>query len=180
MNLSSISSTLFPDPPNPHVIGKEPVAAVALIVVDNQLFMIKRAEKEGDPWSGHMAFPGGRYETQDEDLRSTAERETFEEVGIKLDASSYLGPITPLNHPRLTVYAYVYQLDQKPLIKINEEVERYFWFSFESLLEPNHQKPYEFTYQAKVMTFPSIQAQNVTIWGITFQFLSDLLSRITE
>jgi 8-oxo-dGTP pyrophosphatase MutT (NUDIX family) len=38
-------------------------AAVALIVrgdVDLEVLLIKRARREGDLWSGHMALPGGR------------------------------------------------------------------------------------------------------------------------
>ena len=42
------------------------LAAVAAVlrVVDGapELLFIKRADHDGDPWSGHMAFPGGRYE----------------------------------------------------------------------------------------------------------------------
>ena len=61
-------------------------AAVAMILRDEggeaQILMIKRAARDGDPWSGHMAFPGGRMEKEDQSLRETAIRETFEEVGL--------------------------------------------------------------------------------------------------
>lgn len=180
MNLNTSSSLRFPEPPNPHVIGNEPVAAVALILVNKALFMIRRAEKEGDPWSGHMAFPGGRHEVRDESLKATAERETSEEVGIELCNANYLGPLTPLNHPRLTVYAYVYQFEEIPDISSNEEVAECYWFSFDDLLSAENRKPHTFEYKSKSMTFPSIQTQNVTIWGISFQFLSDLLNRLKE
>ena len=43
-----------------------------------ELLFVKRAEWEGDPWSGHVAFPGGRHEPQDETLWDTAARETHE------------------------------------------------------------------------------------------------------
>src|SRR5213596_3679172 len=51
---------------------------------DPELLMIKRADAEGDPWSGHIACPGGRMEPGDHDLEQTAIRETWEETGVDL------------------------------------------------------------------------------------------------
>src|SRR5258706_3496876 len=64
-------------------------AAVALIfrLGENdmlELLFIKRAEYEGDPWSGQIAFPGGRAEARDASLEETAIRETREETWIGL------------------------------------------------------------------------------------------------
>src|SRR4051812_9489869 len=47
-----------------------------------EVLMIKRADAEGDPWSGHIALPGGRMEPGDRDLSDTAVRETREETGV--------------------------------------------------------------------------------------------------
>ena len=72
-------------PPNAPDISGQPIAAVALIVVENSVSMMRRAEKEGDPGSGHMAFPGGRYEPDDLNLRrGRLNAETWEEVGVEL------------------------------------------------------------------------------------------------
>ncbi|MFN7699333.1 MAG: NUDIX domain-containing protein [Deltaproteobacteria bacterium] len=48
-------------------------AAVAAILRERapgapEVLFIRRAEKPGDPWSGHMAFPGGKQEPGDPDL----------------------------------------------------------------------------------------------------------------
>ena len=178
MNSNLLSPSLFPPPPNaPDIIG-QPIAAVALIVVENSVLMMRRAEKVGDPWSGHMAFPGGRYEPDDLNLRRTAERETWEEVGVELPNHAYLGPLTPLNHPRMNVNAFVYQLMQVPDLKCNHEVAETFWFTFDELTDARNRQPYAFTYKDKEMTFPSIQTQGAIVWGISHQFLMDLLSRI--
>ena len=44
-------------------------SAVALILQQRagqtHVLMIQRAEREGDPWSGQMAFPGGHLEPLD-------------------------------------------------------------------------------------------------------------------
>src|SRR5262245_1701845 len=54
-------------------------AAVAAILRDKphgtEVLLIRRAARDGDPWSGHMAFPGGQREPEDRDLLTTAERE---------------------------------------------------------------------------------------------------------
>ncbi|CAN8077249.1 unnamed protein product [Agarophyton chilense] len=53
------------------------------------LLFIQRAPREGDPWSAHIAFPGGRYNVEDTSDLSTALRETKEEVGLDLNSSAY-------------------------------------------------------------------------------------------
>lgn len=64
-------------------------AAIALVLRaastgEPELLLIRRAEFEGDPWSGHIACPGGRREPGDQSLAHTAIRETWEETGIDL------------------------------------------------------------------------------------------------
>ncbi|MGI9075932.1 MAG: NUDIX hydrolase, partial [Gemmatimonadaceae bacterium] len=49
-----------------------------------ELLLIKRAEFAGDPWSGHVALPGGRREDTDKSATATAIRETLEETAIDL------------------------------------------------------------------------------------------------
>src|ERR1700741_4973269 len=66
------------------------LASIALVLRlgslgEPELLMIKRAEMEGDPWSGHIACPGGRMEPRDRDLEQTAIRETWEETGVDLE-----------------------------------------------------------------------------------------------
>src|SRR5262245_28580055 len=64
-------------------------ASVALIVrgrADLGVLLIKRAKREGDPWSGHMALPGGRRDPKDASLIETAAREAREETGVDLES----------------------------------------------------------------------------------------------
>ena len=60
----------FPDAPR---------AAVAAIFTPTlELLFMRRAEVSGDPWSGHLAFPGGRVDPTDRDDLHAAMRETEE------------------------------------------------------------------------------------------------------
>ena len=96
-----------------------------------QVLMIRRAERPGDPWSGHMAFPGGRSESQDADSLATALRETLEEVGLDTaQHGSCLGRLSDLQtRPSLVggamiITPYVFSLQFEPELHCNEEVER--------------------------------------------------------
>ena len=59
-------------------------AAVALVLAANpapSILLIRRAERPGDPWSGHMALPGGYSATEDGHLEVTAARDLNEDCG---------------------------------------------------------------------------------------------------
>ena len=96
-------------------------AAVAVVLVPSPdaVLLIRRAERSGDPWSGHMALPGGRREDIDLDLIATAVRETWEEVGLTLTHADLLGslddvvPRTPVLPP-IAVRPYVFSLPERP------------------------------------------------------------------
>jgi len=85
---------------HPQSIAPEPrdhSAAVALVLAggsDLSLCVIRRAERADDPWSGHLAFPGGRQDPGDRDSQATAERETLEEVGLDVRRGEFLGALS--------------------------------------------------------------------------------------
>ncbi len=79
---------------------KRSAVAMVLKLIDGELhiLMIKRAEREGDPWSGHMAFPGGRMDPGDANGFSVAVRETEEEVGLTLGSEDLcIGRLSEIN-----------------------------------------------------------------------------------
>src|SRR5437879_13634805 len=75
-------------------------ASVALALAgdgrDLQLCFIRRMEKKNDPWSGHMAFPGGRASPGDPSARAVAEREAREEVALDLRDSHLIGSLSEI------------------------------------------------------------------------------------
>ncbi|MFC1500453.1 NUDIX hydrolase, partial [Candidatus Zixiibacteriota bacterium] len=72
-------------------------AAVALVLVPAgeglEMLLIKRTERDDDPWSGQMAMPGGRRDAEDDDLCQTAIRETREETAVDLGCAELIGEL---------------------------------------------------------------------------------------
>jgi len=170
--------------------SKEPVsekrhsdrhAAVALIFDAEQgLLMIRRAEREGDPWSGHMGFPGGRIDPVDRDNRAAAERETMEEVGIDLTQAHFLGRLDDIFHPYIQVSAFVYGLPDSVTLSPNEEVDETFWFTLKELDDEAHKGELKKRFYGPLLTFPTVTVQGALIWGISLMFIHDLMDRLTE
>ena len=154
-------------------------ASVAMMIrQDSRLLMMRRAEKKGDPWSGHMAFPGGRREDSDESLQRTAERETMEEVGIDLlSCGSLLGRLDDLEHPRLTVSAFVYAVGDVEITP-NEEVADTYWLSLYDIANLQNRTVIQREFRNRMLPWPAITIDSLIIWGISLRFLDDLFQRL--
>jgi ADP-ribose pyrophosphatase YjhB (NUDIX family) len=157
-------------------------AAVAVLLRDRgervDVLFIKRAEFEGDPWSGHMAFPGGRMEAHDPEASDAAIRETREEVGLSLSGAVNLGRLDDLqgrgDASGLVVSAHVYQLGEPEALRPNHEVAEAFWFPLHELHSPDRQVEYE--HPLVEQSYPGIVVGNPerhVVWGLTYRFLED-------
>lgn len=160
-------------------------AAVALLVAADpeSILLIRRADRPGDPWSGHMALPGGRREPEDADLLATAIRETSEEVGIDLDREQLLGglddviPRTPVLPP-IAVRPFAFLLPRPPSLVLNPEVAATQWVTLEELLQPGgyHLATLEVAGQRR-----DVQAYHLAdavVWGMTERILTDFLRHV--
>ena len=110
-------------------------AAVAVVLRENEnateMLFIKRAEKAGDPWSGHMAFPGGHRESTDATLQAAAVRETAEEIGLDISSAPVLGALPPQRpmsvRSNMLVAPFVFQIEGDPAFSLNHEVAAAVW-----------------------------------------------------
>jgi 8-oxo-dGTP pyrophosphatase MutT (NUDIX family) len=150
-----------------------------------ELLMIKRAELDRDPWSGHVACPGGRMEPQDPDLEATALRETWEETsvdvsrdGIVLGTLDDLWPRTP-RLPPILIRPYVAVVRPDVRIVPSAEVAAAFWVPLEALREPAAWgvRPVQVrgAGEWQVETF---RHGEYTVWGLTERVLRNLLARL--
>ncbi len=157
-------------------------AAVAIIIAPDpeSLLLIRRAERDGDPWSGQMALPGGRRDRRDTDLEHTARRETMEEVGISLAPASALGalddfaPSTPVLPP-VAVRPFVFHLDHRPSLTLSDEVDTANWVSLEELHDSGNY--YDTTVMAGGTEFvrPAYHLACGVVWGLTERLLTQFV-----
>lgn len=161
-------------------------AAVALILIERQgleALFIKRAARTGDPWSGQVALPGGRYEPDDEDLFRTAVRETREETGVELAHAERLGvlddlyPRTP-TLPPVRVRPFVFALSAAPPITPSDEVERAFWVPLTHLVQPQVRREVNLLIRGVERVFPAYDLGDDVIWGMTERILTPFLSLV--
>ena len=160
-------------------------AAVAVVLAPfpDAVLLIRRAERADDPWSGHMALPGGRRDPEDEDLVATAVRETFEEVGLRLDRTDLLGglddgvPRTPVLPP-IAVRPFVFGLAARPPLTPNAEVAGVRWVHLDHLLHPETYHSARLEIRGEPRQFPAYRVDESIVWGMTERILTGLLAQL--
>ena len=124
--------------------------------------------------AGEIAFPGGKYDPEDNDLLETALREAREEVNLSIRNEHIIGqlnPVTTLNS-KFTIYPFIAVVKRLPRLKDNLEVETILNIPLFPLLktmspdmDPAHQsikEMYTFTYQDHL------------IWGASARMLKQI------
>jgi 8-oxo-dGTP pyrophosphatase MutT (NUDIX family) len=164
-------------------------AAVAIVIRlgendEPEVLFIQRAIYEGDPWSGHIAFPGGREEEGDETLADTAIREVFEEMAIDLGLNAELVAALDDLHPRtirlpaVVVRPFVFLAEALPDPVLSSEVADCFWVPLSVLMDRSVWK--DATIVAGGVEFSRIafHHRGYIVWGMTERILSGMLSLI--
>ena len=162
-------------------------AAVAIVLVPDPdaLLLIRRAERLGDPWSGHMALPGGRREPQDRNLLATSIRETVEEVGIELTPAELAGsledviPRTPVLPP-IAVRPYVFLRDSRPDVTLNPEVTSTSWVPLAHLLRPDTHHLVRLEVSGNSRLVQAYELSDGIVWGMTERILTQLLKHFKD
>ncbi|PCJ47307.1 MAG: coenzyme A pyrophosphatase [Moraxellaceae bacterium] len=166
----------------------------------DEILLIERATIAGDPWSGHIAFPGGKQQTSDSSTRATAIRETHEEIGLDLMQNArFVGRSLDLLTRRhnalkpmiVTPYHFRLTAESNVELNMNHEVANVFWIPLAFLQDTNnhswlHWSPFNdssgqrfystWLHRSISLQLPCYYYQGSCIWGLTYQMLSDLLN----
>jgi 8-oxo-dGTP pyrophosphatase MutT (NUDIX family) len=162
----------------------QPEAAVAIVHargLEESVLLIRRSERDNDPWSGHWSFPGGRCEPGDQDLAHTALRELEEECGIRLDRDHLEAALPPLSAGRrmrhvLTVAPFLFRADgELPTVVDPEEVAEAVWVPLSLLRDPSRHRLSSVPRLPPEMAFPAIELNGVPLWGFTYRVITDWL-----
>ena len=168
-------------------LRKRSAVAMILRVRDGELhiLMIKRAEREGDPWSGHMAFPGGRMDKVDDHGYAVALRETSEEIGLDLEAAGgCIGRLSDINaRPHrgifgMTVTPFVFRLEEEVAFEPNYEVAEVVWIPLEFLLDTDNRGEMVWEYRGLKMPMPCYFYGKRCIWGLSLVMLDELMDLV--
>lgn len=183
-----IEGALLSRPPGRVADPVSAKAAVALILREGaagiEILFIRRAEHPQDPWSGQMAFPGGRAEPGEIDLKATAIRETAEEIGIDLQGvAECLGEIDEvramarLRPASLTITPFVFRLrgDAKPAP--GSEVRSVHWIPLDDLLAAERRSVMDYVHQGATLQFPCLRVEDLVIWGLTYRMFMSFQER---
>jgi len=166
-------------------------AAVALLLrlspetTHPEIFFIQRAHYETDPWSGQIAFPGGREEPGDLSLVDTAMRETWEETAIDIrrhgEILGALDDLPPMSVrlPAVVVRPYVVLLGEHSEPVLSNEVAAGFWVPLTSFRDSSAWRDALVTARGIEFTRRAFHHEEFVIWGMTERILSHFLALTT-
>lgn len=164
------------------------VAAVLRHEQELQVLMIRRAEHPKDPWSGHMAFPGGRVDPTDLGPLSAARRETKEEIDLDLEHDgALLGPLSPVPavaHGRklpMVIVPYAFELQGDPtLTPDTREVQETIWVPLSFLADESNRQSLTRKVAGVPLQLPCYHFEGRVIWGLTLRMLDELVKVLTK
>ena len=181
-DLSTIRTALSENPTDPPAPSRT-MAAVAMALAGDpdalRLCFILRATRPGDRWSGQMAFPGGKAETDDATAEAVAIREAHEEVGLRLDDAEPLGALPlvsmrPLAGPLGVLSPFAFYVGRTlPRLSPNAgEVEDAWWIPLSHLWDESQRDTIDWEHEGRTLQFPGIRFGGQIIWGLTFRVLA--------
>jgi 8-oxo-dGTP pyrophosphatase MutT (NUDIX family) len=180
MTVASVQQTLARRKPKISDLERPVRAAVALLLREGaqglEMLFIERAACDNDPWSGNLAFPGGKVEASDPDVRTTAERETEEELGIDLSRARYLGRLSDLVAATLPVLVscFVYGLEGSEPLRLSDEVRDAFWVPLVLMEESERHVVTTVEFRDVRAPFPALRllpSHRPVLWGLTYRLV---------
>ncbi|MCY3713740.1 MAG: CoA pyrophosphatase [Gemmatimonadetes bacterium] len=160
-------------------------AAVAVLlrgaVGGAELLFLQRAQREGDPWSGHISFPGGKIDASDESPRQAAIRETREETAIDLDKADFVCRLDDqaTHLSKVHVAGFVFYLANGSELTLNHEIRNAFWFPLADLTDENRYVMTTVTGEwgaREVCAIDVLDGEGPVLWGLTYRFTAQVLA----
>ena len=165
--------------------GRPPVeelrkAAVLIAITDSddpELIYTLRSNKVGSH-GGEVSFPGGMYEVEDENLETTALRESKEETGLDITKVDILGPIdTVVSRFNISVTPYVGIVPNNIELNNNsDEIEACFKVPLSFLLQDKRHRNDEIKRNGDIFFMPAYEYDSYIIWGLTAMMTVDFLN----
>ena len=150
-----------------------------------EILMIQRAVREGDPWSGHMGFPGGRRDASDVTDEVCAKRETREEISFDLDTHGELVcQLSDVNtgwradRPEMLVAPFIFKVDSTPSFELNHEVDDTLWVPLNFLLDDANRGRHQWDWRGEVLESDAFTYDGRLIWGLSLMMIDELLEII--
>jgi len=169
---------------------KKRLAAVAVVVATGEsgeeVLVVRRATVVGDPWSGHIALPGGRFEPADASLEQTARRETLEETGIDLSSSDCVAALTvvtprAMKAPTISVAPFVFRYSGDRDVTMSVELVEAWWIPIAELQRAEAWKMTTVLIRdGSTIEARSFQIRGHVLWGLTERILDEFLRSCTR
>lgn len=164
-------------------------AAVAIVLAPgatgDELLLIRRATVDGDPWSGHLALPGGGRERVDATLEDTARRETLEETGIDLSHTARVATLTPVTPsfmaaPSITIAPFVFRYPGDKTVRMSREIVESWWIPIWQFQREGAWRMVPVTISdGSVRRVRGLVWNGYVLWGLTERILNEFLATTT-
>jgi 8-oxo-dGTP pyrophosphatase MutT (NUDIX family) len=161
-------------------------AAVAILLRaregSSEVLLMRRAEREGDRWSGQIGLPGGHADAEDADLYATALREVREEVGLDLARDARLvGKLRPVQakargdlfHLWITPFVFCSSAELEP--RPGPEAVETFWFPLARARSGELAWTHRYMRGDEERVLPAWRDGERVVWGLTYEILSGFL-----
>ncbi len=156
--------------------------------LDIEVGFIQRVQRSSDPWSGQIAFPGGKAEKADSNDFATALREVQEEIGFDLRTELFLGKVSDqqarssLRVIPLFLRPFVFFVAQKQAAVLQaDEVKDFFWVRLSELSDPRRHVLHSIPFLNKKLELPAVDVgRDVPLWGLTYKIMSELITHLLK
>jgi len=130
---------------------------------------------------GEVSFPGGVVDEKDDNLESTAKRETFEEIGVREEDIEILGQLDDMTtitsrfivHPFVGIVPFPYEFNLN-----RSEVDRLIEVPLQFFLDPSQPRAFPIHYKGESFETPAFIYEGIVIWGATERILENFISVI--